>query len=107
MKITQGSSDTTLQRIGAIHAKSNPNNTSDRNAPPPASSLQSSSITPDETHTHNTGQPLHRQEDSYGYQRSKLSGECDVQQRASLACIDKNYENKGVCQPFFESYKAC
>jgi len=34
--------------------------------------------------------------------------DCSVQQRASLACIEENYQNKDVaCAAFFADYKTC
>lgn len=39
---------------------------------------------------------------------SKLVTDCRVQQRASLQCIEENYENKDqACAPFFDAYKQC
>jgi hypothetical protein len=39
---------------------------------------------------------------------SKLRTDCRVQQRASLKCIEENYENKDqACAEYFEAYKQC
>mmetsp|Transcript_9597 Transcript_9597/g.14239 ORF Transcript_9597/g.14239 Transcript_9597/m.14239 type:complete len:134 (-) Transcript_9597:64-465(-) len=39
---------------------------------------------------------------------SKLKTDCRVQQRASLKCIEENYENKDqACAQYFEAYKQC
>lgn len=39
---------------------------------------------------------------------SKLVTDCSVQQRASLKCIEENYQNKDqACAGFFEAYKTC
>mmetsp|Transcript_26786 Transcript_26786/g.57558 ORF Transcript_26786/g.57558 Transcript_26786/m.57558 type:complete len:151 (-) Transcript_26786:1317-1769(-) len=39
---------------------------------------------------------------------SKLVTDCGIQQRASLACIEENYQNKDVaCMAYFEEYKKC
>jgi len=39
---------------------------------------------------------------------SKLKTDCRVQQRASLKCIEENYENKDqACAKYFEAYKQC
>eukprot|EP00555_Chaetoceros_dichaeta_P002972 CAMPEP_0198249082 /NCGR_PEP_ID=MMETSP1447-20131203/702_1 /TAXON_ID=420782 /ORGANISM="Chaetoceros dichaeta, Strain CCMP1751" /LENGTH=107 /DNA_ID=CAMNT_0043933627 /DNA_START=88 /DNA_END=411 /DNA_ORIENTATION=+ len=75
--------------------------------PPPNIALHNPAIEPEYEQPHNAGQPLHRQEDDRGLQRSKLATDCSVQQRASLECIDVHYEQKDVCQPFFEAYKHC
>jgi len=56
---------------------------------------------------HNEGQPLRRQEDDRGEQRSKFFTDCKTQHAASLRCIEDNYENREVCQKFFDDYKAC
>ena len=40
--------------------------------------------------------------------KSKLITDCRVQHRASLKCIEENYENKQqACADFFEAYKQC
>ena len=56
---------------------------------------------------HNGGQPLRQQLNSRGDQQSKLVTGCSIQHRESLQCIEQNYENKAVCQPFFDAYKQC
>jgi hypothetical protein len=39
---------------------------------------------------------------------SKLHTDCRIQQRASLACIEENYQNKDqACAAYFEAYKKC
>lgn len=39
---------------------------------------------------------------------SKLRTDCQVQQRASLKCIEENYQNKDqACAKYFEAYKQC
>jgi hypothetical protein len=38
---------------------------------------------------------------------SKLITDCKQQQSESLNCIQENYDQKNVCQPFFDRYKAC
>ena len=32
---------------------------------------------------------------------------CASLSQESLRCIESNYENKSVCQPFFDRYKEC
>lgn len=66
---------------------------------------QDSNPEPDQ---HNGGQPIRAQIDAHGKQRTKFVTDCTVQHRASLACIEDNYlDRKEVCQPFFDSYRAC
>uniref|UniRef100_A0A7S1ZEW9 CHCH domain-containing protein n=1 Tax=Trieres chinensis TaxID=1514140 RepID=A0A7S1ZEW9_TRICV len=57
--------------------------------------------------SHNEGQPIRREEDERGLQRSKFFTDCSKQHSESLRCIEDNYEQKDVCQPFFDAYKAC
>jgi hypothetical protein len=57
---------------------------------------------------HNEGQPIRENlDEKTGHQRSKFVTDCAEQHRASLACIEENYERKDLCQPFFEAYKTC
>ena len=64
---------------------------------------------------HNFGQPIrppHKSSTSTINNEksgaSKLVTDCRVQQRASLACIEENYQNKNeACAKYFEEYKKC
>ena len=56
---------------------------------------------------HNEGQPLRRQEDDRGHQRSKLFTDCSNEHRESLNCINDNMGDKEPCQVFFDAYKKC
>ena len=56
---------------------------------------------------HNYGQPLVPDVDHTGKQRSKFVTDCKKEHKASLDCIMDNYEDRAVCQPFFDTYKAC
>ena len=56
---------------------------------------------------HNEGQPLRRQEDDRGYQRSKLVTDCSKEHSESLKCINDNMGDKDPCQDFFNAYKNC
>jgi hypothetical protein len=38
---------------------------------------------------------------------TKFRTDCKQEHAASLNCIHENYQNKNVCQPFFDSYKEC
>jgi CHCH domain len=56
---------------------------------------------------HNSGQPLRKQLNQFGKQHSKFQTDCAVEHRESLACIEENYDNKKVCQDFFDRYRSC
>ena len=56
---------------------------------------------------HNEGQPLRRQEDGRGQQRSKLFTDCSKEHRESLKCINDNMGDKDPCNSFFDAYKKC
>ena len=59
----------------------------------------------EDSHLHNYGQPV---QPSDAKSASKLKTDCRAQQRASLQCIEENYENKDhACAQFFENYKKC
>ncbi len=70
-----------------------------------------------EERPHNFGQPIrppHKKAANETEKKnektgaSKLKTDCRVQQRASLKCIEENYENKDqACAEFFEAYKQC
>ena len=70
----------------------------------------------EEERPHNFGQPIrppHKQVNEADKKTeksgaSKLKTDCRVQQRASLRCIEENYENKDqACAEYFEAYKKC
>jgi len=53
--------------------------------------------------SHNFGQPASSERGA-----SKQQTDCRAQQRASLACIEENYQDKNVaCAEFFHAYKTC
>jgi hypothetical protein len=56
---------------------------------------------------HNSGQPLRSNTDSQGHQRSKFVTYCAEEHKNSLQCIENNYNQKQICQPFFDAYKVC
>lgn len=60
-----------------------------------------------EEEAHNAGQPLQANLDHHGKQRSKFLTNCKEQHAASLQCINDNYDNRAVCEPFFQAYKKC
>ena len=58
---------------------------------------------------HNSGQPIHKNniDSTTGHHKSKFITDCQTQHKNSLNCIEEHYENKSVCEPFFEAYKKC
>ncbi|KAL3781549.1 hypothetical protein HJC23_000034 [Cyclotella cryptica] len=53
----------------------------------------------EDSRSNDFGQPIHPQSDAGA--ASKFITDCRVQQRASLQCIEENYENKDAAQPTF------
>jgi hypothetical protein len=58
---------------------------------------------------HNLGQPVNVNniDAESGHHKSKFVTDCKVEHSNSLNCIEENYENKGLCESFFEAYKKC
>lgn len=58
---------------------------------------------------HNLGQPtnVNNIDANTGIHKSKFVTDCKVQHANSLNCIEENYENRSICEPFFEAYKKC
>jgi hypothetical protein len=57
--------------------------------------------------SHNFGQPASNWQDRWCI-KATIHTDCRIQQRASLACIEVNYQNKDqVCAAYFEAYKKC
>jgi glutamine synthetase len=56
---------------------------------------------------HNAGQPIRPDLDEDGKQRTKFVTDCAQQHRESLSCIEDHYDQKAVCQPFFDNYISC
>jgi hypothetical protein len=80
----------------------------------PADSLISNHGTAAATYNDdNFGQPMMPPQKKGGNETennnvSKLMTDCRVQQRASLKCIEENYQNKNqACAEYFEAYKKC
>lgn len=69
----------------------------------------------DDAVAHNFGQPMRPPHHSSTSAindcksgASKQHTDCRVEQRASLACIEENYQNKDqACVKYFEAYKRC
>mmetsp|Transcript_9519 Transcript_9519/g.20558 ORF Transcript_9519/g.20558 Transcript_9519/m.20558 type:complete len:143 (-) Transcript_9519:4693-5121(-) len=64
--------------------------------------------------SHNFGQPmsaphsLPADESDETLNKSKFITDCRVRHRASLQCIEENYENRQqACASFFDAYKQC
>merc|ERR1712160_102894 len=58
---------------------------------------------PQDAASHNFGQPASSKRGA-----SKQHTDCTAQQRASLACIEENYQDKNAaCAEFFQAYKTC
>jgi len=66
----------------------------------------SARIEPNDTN-HNEGQPVQVELDGRGQQRSKFHTDCEEERKGSLKCIMDNYENKQLCEPFFDVYRDC
>lgn len=56
---------------------------------------------------HNAGQPLQANLDPHGKQRSKFFTNCKKEHAASLQCIHDHYDNRALCEPYFQAYKKC
>jgi hypothetical protein len=85
-----------------VNASSNQTETSKTPKPSFEASLNPSA---EDARSHNFGQPIRP---SNAKDASKLKTDCRSQQRASLQCIEENYENKDIaCAHLFEDYKKC
>jgi len=59
---------------------------------------------------HNYGQPKkapHAGFDHPGGTTAKFLTNCAKEHADSLQCIERNYQNRSACNPFFQAYKAC
>ncbi|KAL7471793.1 hypothetical protein ACHAXS_012104 [Conticribra weissflogii] len=68
----------------------------------------------EDSRSHNFGQPmtaphsLPAEESDETMNKSKFVTDCRVHHRASLQCIEENYENRQhACASFFDAYKQC
>lgn len=57
--------------------------------------------------THEDGSRKPSTTDRRGMETSKFHTSCSREHAASLKCITENYEQKSMCQPFFNRYKKC
>lgn len=77
--------------------------------------LSTPSVDDNDTDKHNFGQPIRPPHHSSTSAindcksgASKQYTDCRAEQRASLACIEENYQNKNqACGEYFEAYKKC
>ena len=58
---------------------------------------------------HRQGQPKRAPyaKDSASNNPAKFLTNCSAQHADSLKCIERNYQNRAACEPFFAAYKAC
>lgn len=63
----------------------------------------------DDASNHNLGQPINKNniDGKTGNHKSKFTTNCQTEHANSLKCIEENYEDRSICQPFFEAYKTC
>ena len=60
--------------------------------------------------THNYGQPKrapYATQEHHGHTTAKFLTNCSKEHMDSLQCIERNYQNRSACEPFFQAYKAC
>lgn len=89
---------------------------------PPASSSDPSTISDEEKQKiqrdvnersglkHNYGQPKrppHAGFDRPGQTTAKFLTNCAKEHGESLQCIERNYQDRTPCEPFFQAYKDC
>jgi hypothetical protein len=66
-----------------------------------------SDLNPHSGLTHNKGKPKkapHAQKDGTA---AHFLTNCSKEHRDSLQCIERNYQNRAACDPFFQAYKNC
>lgn len=58
---------------------------------------------------HNYGQPKKAPHADANHHQTtaKFLTNCAKEHGESLQCIERNYQNRPACEPFFEAYKAC
>jgi len=60
--------------------------------------------------THNYGQPKrapYAPQEHQGHTTAKFLTNCSKEHMDSLQCIERHYQNRSACEPFFQAYKAC
>jgi cytochrome c oxidase assembly protein subunit 23 len=66
-------------------------------------------INPGSGLTHNHGQPKqapYKSKES-STNTAKFLTNCASEHGESLKCIERNYQDRSACQPFFDAYKQC
>jgi hypothetical protein len=56
---------------------------------------------------HNQGKPKQAPHAAGASATATFFTSCSVEHSDSLKCIERNYQNRGACEPFFKAYKAC
>lgn len=64
-------------------------------------------INPGSDLKHNYGQPKRAPYATRDSSTAKFLTNCAAEHSDSLKCIERNYDNRGACQPFFDAYKEC
>ena len=57
--------------------------------------------------SHNKGQPKNAPYAKGESTTAKFLTNCSAEHADSLKCIERNYQNRSACEPFFAAYKAC
>ena len=56
---------------------------------------------------HNYGQPKRAPHAAQDHTAAKFLTSCSEEHSNSLKCIERNYQNRSACEPFFQAYKTC
>lgn len=56
---------------------------------------------------HNKGKPKKAPYAAQESTTARFLTNCAKEHKESLQCIEQNYTNRAVCQPFFDAYKLC
>ena len=64
-------------------------------------------INPGKGLKHNKGKPKKAPYATQESTTARFLTNCAAEHKESLQCIERNYNNRSVCQPFFDAYKEC
>lgn len=64
-------------------------------------------LNPGKDLAHNQGQPKQAPYSREASKAARFLTNCEAEHKDSLQCIERNYDNRGACEPFFEAYKTC
>ena len=64
-------------------------------------------IDPGKGLSHRKGQPKAAPHATKPSTTARFLTNCAQEHAASLTCIEQNYQNRAVCQPFFDNYRQC